>query len=42
MVQSLGREEPLEHEVATYSSLLAWTIHGLRSLTGCSPWVADD
>ena len=25
-VQSLGREDPLEKEMATYSSILAWEI----------------
>ena len=25
-VQSLGREDPLEKEIATYSSILAWEI----------------
>ena len=25
-VQSLGREDPLEKEMATYSSILAWRI----------------
>ena len=25
-VQSLGREDPLEEEMATYSSMLAWEI----------------
>ena len=25
-VQSLGREDPLENEVATHSSILAWRI----------------
>ena len=25
-VQSLGREDPLEKEVATHSSILAWSI----------------
>ena len=25
-VQSLGQEEPLEKEMATYSSILAWSI----------------
>ena len=25
-VQSLGREDPLEEEVATYSSIIAWEI----------------
>jgi len=37
-VQSLGREYLLEKEMATYSSTLAWKIHGWRSLVGCSPW----
>ena len=26
MVQSLGREDPLEQEMATHSSVLAWEI----------------
>ena len=25
-IQSLGREDPLEEEMATYSSILAWVI----------------
>ena len=33
-VQSLGREDPLEKEMATHSSIVAWRIHGLRSLVG--------
>ena len=37
-VQSLGREDPLEKEMATHSSTLAWKIHGQRSLVGYSPW----
>ena len=32
-VQSLGREDPLEKEMVTHSSILAW-----RSLVGYSPW----
>ena len=36
--QSLGREDPLEKEMATHSSVLAWKIHGRRSLVGYSPW----
>ena len=28
LVQSLGREDPLEKEVATHSSILAWKIPG--------------
>ena len=30
-VQSLGREDPLEYEMATHSSVLAWEI----------PWMED-
>ena len=39
-VRSLGREDPLEKEMATHSSLLVWEIqiHGQRSLEGYSPW----
>ena len=37
-VQSLGQEDLLEKEMATYSSTLAWKIHGWRSLVGYSPW----
>ena len=37
-VQSLGQEDFLEKEMATYSSTLAWKIHGRRSLVGYSPW----
>ena len=33
-VQSLGWEGPLEKEMATHPSILAY---GLRSLEGCSP-----
>ena len=29
-VQSLGREDPLEKEMATYSSILAWRIPRTR------------
>ena len=31
-VQSLGREDPMEKEMSTHSSPLAWKIHGQRSL----------
>ena len=34
----LGQEDPLEKEMATHSSILAWRIHGQRSLAGYSPW----
>ena len=45
-VQSLGWEDPLEKEMATHSSILAWKIpvflpgksHGWRSLAGYIPW----
>ena len=36
-VRSLGQEDPLEKEMATHSSTLAWRIHGRRSLVGYSP-----
>ena len=36
-IQSLGWEVPLEKEMATHSSILAWTIPS-RSLVGYSPW----
>ena len=39
-VRSLGQEDPLEKEMATHSSILAWRIHGRRSLVGYSPRVA--
>ena len=37
-VQSLGWEDLLEKEMATHSSVLAWKIHGQRSLLSYSPW----
>ena len=37
-VPSLGREDTLEKEMATYSSILAWEMHGQRSQVGYSPW----
>ena len=36
-VRSLGLEDPLEKEIATHSSILAWRIHGQGSLVGYSP-----
>jgi len=36
-VQSLGWEDPLEEEMATYSSILAGESHGQRSVVGYSP-----
>ena len=39
-VQSQSLEDTLEEEMATHSSILAWGIHGQRSLVGYSPWGA--
>ena len=36
--QSLGQEDPLEKEMVTHSSVLAWKSQGQRSLAGYSPW----
>ena len=36
-VRSLSLEDPLEEGMATHSSILAWRIHGQRSLAGYSP-----
>ena len=35
-IQFLGQEDPLEAEMATHSSILAWEI--AWSLAGYSPW----
>ena len=37
-ISSLGQEDPLEKEMATYSSILPGKFHGQRSLEGYSPW----
>ena len=37
-VQFLGREDPLEKEMAIHSRTLAWKSHGRRSLIGYSLW----
>ena len=37
-VRSLGQEEPLEKEMATHSSPLAWKIPWTESVVGYSPW----
>ena len=34
----LGREDPLEQEMATHSSILLGKSHGQRSLVGYSLW----
>ena len=36
-VRSLGREDPLEKEMAIHSSILPGESHGQRSLVGYSP-----
>ena len=36
-VRSLGQKEPLQEEMATHPSLLAWEIPRKRSLAGYSP-----
>ena len=36
-VRSLSQEDALEKEMATHSSILAWRIHGQRSLAGYNP-----
>ena len=41
-VQSPGQKDPLEKEMATYSSILVGKIHGQRSLAGCSSWGHKD
>ena len=38
LVRSLGQKSPLEKEMATHCSILAWEIHGQKSLAGYSPW----
>ena len=37
-VQSLDGEDPLEEEIATHSSILAWRIPGTEEPGGQSPW----
>ena len=37
-VRSLGWEDPLEKEMATHYSALAWKSHGRRSVIGYCPW----
>ena len=37
-VQSLGREDPLEEEMATHSNILAWKIPWTEEPVGYSPW----
>ena len=37
-IQSLGQEDPLEKEMATHSSILAWRILWTEESGGHSPW----
>ena len=37
-VQFLGQEDPLEKEMATHSSILAWKIPWTEGHVGYSPW----
>ena len=37
-VQSLDLEDPLEEVMATHFSIVAWELHGQRSLVVYSPW----
>jgi hypothetical protein len=37
-VQTLDWEDLLEDEMTTHSSILAWRIHGQRSLAGYGAW----
>ena len=39
-VPSLGWEDPPENGIATYSSILAWSIPWTEEPSGYSPWVA--
>ena len=38
----LDQEDPLEEEMATYSSILPGKYHGQRSLVRCSPWCCKE
>ena len=37
-VQTLGWEDPLEEDMATHSSILAWRIPRSEEAGGYSPW----
>ena len=41
-VLSLSQEDPLEKEMATHCSILAWEIHGQRILVGYSPGGSEE
>ena len=36
-VRSLGGDDPLEKDMTTHPSILAWRTHGQRGLAGYSP-----
>ena len=38
LIRSLGQEDPLEKEMATPSSVLAWRIPRTEEPVGYSPW----
>ena len=40
-VRSLGGEDPLEQQMATHTSILAWKSHRQKSLSGYSPYVSQ-
>ena len=37
-VRSLGQKDPLEKDMATHSSILAWQIPWMKEFGGYSPW----
>ena len=37
-MQDLGREDPLEWEMATHFSILAWKVSWTEKTGGYSPW----
>ena len=41
-VRSLGWKGTLEEEMVIYSSILAWKIHGQRSMVAYSPLVCKE
>ena len=41
-VQSLGWEDPLEKEMATHSSTLAWKIPWMEELVAYGPWDREE
>ena len=38
LVRSLGQEDPLEKEMATHSSIIAWRIPWTEEPGGYNPW----